>query len=284
MAWYDYPIGHGYDPKYEGRGTDTPHFADDVETPYDTPITTLFEGDVTKADYADWGGEVFIETNVPGIGPIKEYFYHLDENEVVEGQHVTRGEEIGRSGGQSGYGRHPVHNTSKVTWSTGPHTHVGFFGGTWVPVPNSGGLQVPSGPDITPWLGTGGGPSTGGNGFDVGALCLTCGPKGSQKYNNCVNSLNVGDMPSCVDRSAADAAFSAYRKAHPDKKLSCDEQYAGGFLNPANVLCQAEKSVGIESNTDLLYRAGFIGAGILFIIFGLVIFGKGFSPQVTVGA
>lgn len=146
QQWYSYPIGHGYLTNYAGPGTDTPHYADDVETPFHTPITALLSGTVKQADYAVWsgqpgGGEVFIE---PDAGGPEYYFYHLDELDVSNGQHVSAGQVVGLSGGQNSGGEHPV----SPMWSSGPHTHVGYFQ-QYVQTPAGG---RPFGPDITPLL------------------------------------------------------------------------------------------------------------------------------------
>ena len=49
-AWYDDGIGHGYITTYQGAGTDTPHYAYDLETPFHTPLTAPLAGTVVKAD------------------------------------------------------------------------------------------------------------------------------------------------------------------------------------------------------------------------------------------
>lgn len=155
-AWFQYPIGHGYITQYEGAGTDTPHFADDVETPFHTPLTALLSGTVKQADYATWsgqpgGGEVFIQ---PDAGGPEYYYYHLDELDVSPGQHVQAGQMVGLSGGQNSGG---MHNVSPM-WSSGPHTHVGYF----TQYTNTPAGSRPYGPDITPLLHDVGGPN-GGN-------------------------------------------------------------------------------------------------------------------------
>lgn len=262
MAWYDYPIHHGYITQYQGPNTDTPHYADDLDTgnQIDIPITSLFEGDVVKADYQPWGGEVFIRTNVPGLGPTEEYFYHNDLNEVSVGQHVKQGQEIALSGGQTSGGMHPT----DPHWSSGPHIHVGFFT-KYKPITEGGKTwQIPYGPDITPYLHQGGAPGT-------GDPCLGCGPVGSAKYAQCHAALaaKVGNVPSCAQAGIAE-----------NKKEIGDA--AGSTFQQA--LTWLEKTLGIESNTDLLYRAGFILGGILFIIFGLMIFSRSFMSGVQQSA
>jgi hypothetical protein len=123
-AWYDYDIGHGYITGYQGAGTDTPHYAYDLETPFHTPLTAPLSGTVKQADYAAWGGEIFIQPDDKSLP--EYYFYHPDEVEVSKGQHVNAGQLIALSGGENpGYpgAEHPA----STEWSTGPHTHIGWF-------------------------------------------------------------------------------------------------------------------------------------------------------------
>lgn len=142
-AWFNYPITHGYYPNYIASIWDTPHFADDLAMPMDTPITAFKSGVVAQEDYAVWGGkpgggEVFIK---PDDGSDEYYFYHLDNINVKTGQHVGAGDTVGLSGGQNVGGSHPV----DPEWSSGPHLHVGYF-------TNFTNTQIgsrPYGPDIT---------------------------------------------------------------------------------------------------------------------------------------
>lgn len=137
-AWYAYPISHGYYSAYNPNVWDTPHFAVDIATPFHTPITAIKSGTVEQADYAPWGGEVFIR---PDDGSTEYYYYHFDVNEVSKGQHVSAGQEVGLSGGQTSGGVHPVTDGE----STGAHTHVGQFTG-YVNTPIG---TRPTGPDIS---------------------------------------------------------------------------------------------------------------------------------------
>lgn len=136
--WYAYPISHGYYSTYNPNVWDTPHWAVDLATPFHTPITAMKSGKVVQADYAPWGGEVFIK---PDDGSTEYYYYHFDENEVKSGQHVNAGDLVGLSGGQTSGGLHPVTDGE----STGAHTHVGFFT-KFVSTPIG---TRPQGPDIT---------------------------------------------------------------------------------------------------------------------------------------
>jgi|SRR5579872_4006612 len=145
--WYADPITHPYTTDYQGPGTDTPHFADDIGTPFHTPLTSPLAGTVKTADYQAWGGEIFIQPDQPGLPEF--YLYHPDEVDVSVGQHVNPGDFLGLSGGENpGYpgAEHPA----QPQWSTGPHTHVGWFS-DWYTVPEDG-ETIPQGPDITPFL------------------------------------------------------------------------------------------------------------------------------------
>lgn len=157
-AWYEYPISHGYLTEQVPGDSDSPHYAVDIGLPLDTPITAIKSGTVEQADYAVWngkqgGGEVWIK---PDDGSPEYYYYHLDQNQVVTGQHVSHGQQVGLSGGQNSGGSHPT----DPMWSTGPHLHVGEFT-QFVSTPIG---SRPYGPDITPeinQLKIGGLPDTG---------------------------------------------------------------------------------------------------------------------------
>ena len=84
MAWYNLPITNGYSTTAVPGNWDSPHYAIDIGMPVDTPITSLYDGTVSKADYAPWGGEVFV-TLANGL---QEYFYHLDNVLVQAGQKI----------------------------------------------------------------------------------------------------------------------------------------------------------------------------------------------------
>ena len=121
----------------------------DLGQPFHTPIGTLQGGTVSEASCGHpWGCEVGIDTTLPGVGPVIEYFLHLDELSVAPGQQVAANQQIGLSGGQLGYGENP--NDPSV--STGPHVEVGYFQGQfWGPSFDPIGI-VRQGPEF----GTGG--------------------------------------------------------------------------------------------------------------------------------
>jgi murein DD-endopeptidase MepM/ murein hydrolase activator NlpD len=141
IAWLQYPITHGYYAQYDASIPDTPHNAVDLGTPFGTPIQSLVSGTVKIANYQSWGGQIFI---APDQGGPQWYVYHLDLVQVKPGQHVSLGDLIGSSGGQTSGGNHPT----DPAWSTGPHTHTGWFVGYVKTVVGS----RPSGPDITPYI------------------------------------------------------------------------------------------------------------------------------------
>jgi hypothetical protein len=144
--WYMNPITHPYLPNYESDIPDSPHFAEDIGTPWHTQITALLPGTVEKADFQAWGGELFIK---PDDSSFPEYYYyHLDDLAagIAPGTHVGAGQFVGLSGGQTSGGDHPVTDGE----STGPHTHVGWFD-RYVTPPETG-FTIPHGPDITPFM------------------------------------------------------------------------------------------------------------------------------------
>lgn len=164
-AWFDDPInaGNKYATTYQGPNTDTPHYAYDVETPFHTPITAPMAGKVIKADYQAWGGEIFVQPDNHNLP--EYYFYHPDRLEVSAGQHVNAGQEIALSGGENpGYpgAEHPA----SLPYSTGPHTHVGWFS-NWITPPETG-MTIPYGPDPANLLAAAQGAGSGGaSGFNV---------------------------------------------------------------------------------------------------------------------
>jgi murein DD-endopeptidase MepM/ murein hydrolase activator NlpD len=169
-AWYDDPInaGNKYQTSYLGPGTDTPHYAYDIETPFHTPLTAPLAGTVEKSDYQAWGGEIFIK---PDNSAYPEYyFYHPDELLVQTGQHINAGQEVALSGGENpGYpgGQHPA----DPQYSSGPHTHLGWFT-QWVTPPQTG-ETIPYGPDPANLLAMASGTGTGSAGFQVPSSIYT---------------------------------------------------------------------------------------------------------------
>lgn len=119
MAWYNNPVTESFGESYGG----TTEHGVDIGTPFHTPITNIYAGKVTDASCNHpWGCQVGILTNVPGVGTVIEYFMHLDLLDVVVGQTVNVGQQIGLSGGQLSGGSHP----NSPSESSGPHTEFGF--------------------------------------------------------------------------------------------------------------------------------------------------------------
>src|SRR5258708_6091489 len=118
MNWYDYNITHGFYPQYEAGVGDTPHWALDLGTPMDTPVTAPHSGSVVYAGFPNWrdsrgqftpgGGEVIVQSDIPELGKhnFQEYWLHLDEEYVKKGDRVQAGQRIGLSGGQNAGGHH----------------------------------------------------------------------------------------------------------------------------------------------------------------------------------
>lgn len=157
--WFQYTIGHGYYPTINSSILDTPHFANDIETPFHTELTAPLAGTVSKADFQSWGGELFIkpdDTSKPTY-----YMYHLDtlDPAVHAGAHVALGQNLGLSGGENTNetGEYPgsQHPTDPM-WSTGPHTHIGWFDGyvttAYESLAGEETATIPHGPDITPFI------------------------------------------------------------------------------------------------------------------------------------
>lgn len=146
--WLGYGISHGFYSSGISGVADSPHFANDIGTPYHTPITALFPGTVvSERTGLGWGTEIFIKpdnTNLP-----EYYYYHLDTLQPSIGQHLNAGDVIGLSGGQNSGGQNP----STPQFSSGPHTHIGFFDSFVTMRNNFGSAEtVPYGPDITPYI------------------------------------------------------------------------------------------------------------------------------------
>lgn len=151
LKWLDYGYlqANAYVTTY--KGGDTPHWAYDYQTPYHTTLTSLVNGTVSKVNYnVPWGSELWItpdsnSAGVPGQQGIQLLYYHMDTITVRQGQHVTIGQTIGLSGGQTSGGSHPVTDSQ---YSSGPHTHVQWWTSWTNTVVGSRG----KGPDIGPYI------------------------------------------------------------------------------------------------------------------------------------
>jgi len=180
-GWTSFPITQGYNPPTE--------YGVDIGTPFHTPITNLYSGKVVQEDYAPWGGEVGIQTNLPGVGTVTEYFQHLDQiaSNIIVGAQVSVGQLIGLSGGQNVGGSHPV----STQYSSGPHTEFGFDA-SWI---------SPSGPNFDPTQylsGTGGSSSSSGGSNtstvaqELGGLCVVVPALCNQTGANAISAANSG--------------------------------------------------------------------------------------------
>ncbi|MGE5247275.1 MAG: M23 family metallopeptidase [Verrucomicrobiota bacterium] len=85
-----------------------PHAGVDLRLPEGTPVRAIADGVVAFAGEQYFGGRSVVIDHGGGVFSI---YYHLKENPVVEGQHVSRGESIGAVG-----------STGRAT---GPHLHFG---------------------------------------------------------------------------------------------------------------------------------------------------------------
>lgn len=117
--WYQYKTSQSY-----GQNGET---GVDVATPFHTPLTALYGGTVIDAGYHPYGGQVEIQTNVPGWGNVVETFIHLDSiaPNIVPGAHVDAGGVLGLTGGENpGYpgALHPA----DPKYSSGPHVEIDF--------------------------------------------------------------------------------------------------------------------------------------------------------------
>lgn len=138
FSWLSYDCNfHGYI-TCSGCGPDTPHYANDIQTPCNTPITALFDGTVVNSQCTNWGYQLFIQMD----NGQQYYYYHLKTLNVTSGQYVRAGQFIGFSGGDPTDVNQSCRPSS--TWTNGCHTHVGFFNGY-----KNG---IPYGPDITPYI------------------------------------------------------------------------------------------------------------------------------------
>lgn len=247
--WTNYPIlpQNDYQSQYLGPNTDTPHYAADVQTPFRTPIKSLFSGKVVSAGCRPWGGEAVIETtyHAPGFNPDELFgIYHLSELNVKKGDTVNSGDQLGLSGGDE-RGTCPTKvckpGQTGNCYSTGVHTHAflqdkHYFGHTqdaqkW-PV-SAGTASVPGGRGIS-------------YGPDVTPVIQSTGTFGYTK--------------------------------DPGEAL---QHAAGQFFDPSKWYADILSSLGITNTKDLLYRLAFIGAGTLLIIVGVVMLAKSVAGGVA---
>jgi hypothetical protein len=119
--WYDTPDWNNYREVY--NWAIYPVNGDDIPVPYNTPITALFPATVQKEYYDASGGTVILKADDPSqLKNVPYYYYaHLDQYTVAAGQHVSAGDIVGYSGGQTSGGLHPA----SQQYSSGPHIMIG---------------------------------------------------------------------------------------------------------------------------------------------------------------
>lgn len=141
MYWWQYPITGPFNP----TGTPPEHGVD-LAMPVGTPIYAAYSGTVlapapsvpgqsieSNTGYNPWGGEVDVLTNLPGVGQVVNYVFHLDQLVVKAGDTVQAGQLIGYSGGENSLsttdvvpGYTPTHITGPQ-FSSAPHIEWGLY-------------------------------------------------------------------------------------------------------------------------------------------------------------
>ena len=135
MNWWDYPVGRAHDPSDNANGGE---LGIDLSTPVGTPITTPWVATVTYVgNSSSTGWIVKAWTNVPGVGPVYEYFLHLKSVNVSVGQTLPAGTVVGLSDGtQPGAGGWAHVEFGLFTSSAYAHQYWGFVtGSTLDPTP-----------------------------------------------------------------------------------------------------------------------------------------------------
>ena len=174
LPFYLYPVGGYTFGEITTQGTR--HDGIDLGTPIGTPLSDVLPGSatVTKAGFFPWGGEVDITGKTKSGQSFTEVLAHLDRLFVTQGQSVTQGTVVGLSGGEG----------LPAQYSTGPHTHLGFFEGGQAVNPstvlNALGLGTAASNGVTQagTTGSGGttGPDNGQNNPLIGAIPFGEGP------------------------------------------------------------------------------------------------------------
>ena len=137
--WFAH-IGQTFKGGYSGSGEN----GVDIGMPTGTPVYAVAPGTIVGHGYYAGGGVVSIKEQPGRVW----YYQHLDlaEPGIESGQvkEVQAGQLIGWSGGQSGYGRHPVSDLRLSNDGHGhgwPHIEVGInapWGGIWGPMSDKG--------------------------------------------------------------------------------------------------------------------------------------------------
>lgn len=181
LEWINAPVGRAHDPTDNAGGGE---LGIDLATPLNTPISSPWPGVVTYAgSSASTGGMVKVLTNIPGIGPIYEYFLHLNTGAVKAGQTIQAGQTLGFSGGtQPGAGGWPHVEYGLFTDPKYASQYWGFqTGSTLDPTSiiqalhNSGGVSPSSLPGAQ-------GVANLINGFGVGSAAGSIAPSASNLF------------------------------------------------------------------------------------------------------
>lgn len=101
----------------------------DYDAPYRSVALSLWSGTVFLAEQTCWdsactstsGGVVVVVASVAGYGMQSMYYLHLDSLDVIAGQRVKKGQLLGLTGGQIGYGHWPT----SPAFTSGPHIEIG---------------------------------------------------------------------------------------------------------------------------------------------------------------
>lgn len=127
--WYAYPAAGDFGQTFSWATY--PVQGEDVATPFSTPITAIFPGKVVNTYYDAGGGQVVIQSSNPQDtkGVPYYWFAHLDQIQVNIGQNVSKGTQIGLSGGQNQGGTHPA----APNYSSGPHVEFGLAKTSQIP-------------------------------------------------------------------------------------------------------------------------------------------------------
>jgi murein DD-endopeptidase MepM/ murein hydrolase activator NlpD len=277
FPWLQYPITHGYITQYIPSQWDTPHYACDLGMPMHTPITSMVNGRVRTANYQAWGGQIFITPTSPTNGGADWYVYHLDVIQVNPGDTVTIGQQIGLSGGQNSGGSHPV----PTTYSSGPHTHTGWFT-KYVNLPGGTG---PYGPDITPQIdsykrngasGTGGAASLGYiNNTNPGPGGIpTFSPLLAQVHETLVDTPGFYGIALALDEAEQFPGFINLMSSTNDMKISGIDT----GIDPIGFVRSILATV-TDNFVPFLIRSGLFLLGFLLVAALLLRLGAGFAEK-----